>query len=107
MRKFLRTASRVAGKSNHSSFMHAAILVKGGSIISTAANKGHKHAEVLCISKCANLRGTTLISIRITKGGKLLAMAKPCPNCERFLKEKGIKTVFYSTSDRQIAKMSL
>lgn len=43
---------------------------------------------------------------RILKSGEF-ALARPCPNCARILKNKGVKTVYYSISDYEYGKLDL
>ena|ERR1700677_3139914 len=102
----LRTAMKTAKKSNHLAFKHAAILIRGGNVVSAESNHGLRHAEDRTISKCWDTvqKGSILISIRVTVGG-LLANGKPCEACEKLIRASGIKTVFYSTAERTIERI--
>ena len=93
----IRIATRLAMKSDHQHFRHGAIVLKGGSIVATGYNKATEHAEVNALKKLdpRKRKGATIISVRVTKGGKL-AMAKPCPECEKYIKESGVKSVIWS-----------
>jgi deoxycytidylate deaminase len=105
---FLNIAEKVARKSSHRVFHHSAILMKGGSLIASGTNHNQTHAEVSAISKVwpNKRRGLTLISIRVTKTG-LWAMAMPCLECQKVLRENGIKKVYYTTANRTMEMMKL
>lgn len=102
----LRLAKKECARSEHHIFKHAAFVIKGGSIVSSGYNHGHTHAEYHALNKLwPNKRKNVIIwSIRLTRTGKV-SNAKPCPKCEKYLRENGVKTVFYSTTDGEIKKM--
>jgi len=104
----LRIAIGLVGKSNHKVFKHVAVVIRGGAIVSVATNHDTTHAEIAALNKCwpSERKGTKMWSIRVTRGGKL-SMAKPCANCERYMRESGVKTVFYTTTSGTIEKMKL
>lgn len=62
------------------------------------AAKGH--AEILALIKIKYLdidfSKVKIFVYRETKNGKL-AMARPCPSCMGFIKELGIKKIYYTT----------
>lgn len=62
------------------------------------AAKGH--AEILALTKIKYLdidfSKVKIFVYRETKNGKL-AMARPCPSCMGFIKELGIKKIYYTT----------
>lgn len=93
----VRVAKKLAFKSDHEHFKHSALVLKGGNIISSAYNKGVKHAEQFALDKLPpeQRKGCTVISIRVTKGGKL-AMAKPCKKCEAYMRAHGVYAVEWS-----------
>lgn len=109
MAAYLKIAKRIANRSPHKSFKHCAILMKGGSLISVGFNKGHQHAEMAALAKpwASEVKGCTMLSIRVTVGQELLANAKPCTNCEAALRKIGVKKVMYSTANRTIEEMRL
>lgn len=109
MAAYLKIAKRIANRSPHRSFKHCAVLMKGGSLISVGFNHGTTHAEMAALAKpwASEVKGCTMLSIRVTVGQELLANAKPCANCEAALREIGIKKVLYSTSKRTIEEMKL
>lgn len=66
---------------------------------------GGVHAE------CSALKGInkadTILVVRVRKLDGNLTCSLPCPKCQKFLKDKGIKKVFYSDWDSSIKEMRL
>lgn len=105
----------VAANSTHPKYRHAALVFIDGQLVGYANNKGNSHAEYRAI-EVAKLHGygrkypyfnnhnIILLSIRITKGGKL-ALAKPCIKCQRLCQKLGIKNILYSTNNHTIVRM--
>lgn len=83
-----------------------AILVKGGRILAKSGNNytNYRHAEVACLSKVweSERIGAILIVAR-TRKTQMYGMAKPCPDCENFIRDSGIKKVYYSNNDNEIS----
>ncbi|SRR6266498_2291505 len=98
----IRLAQKLTETLSCHRFKHAAFVIKGGSIIAMAPNH-HRHAEVAALSKLwpSKRKGTTVLSLRVTRSG-LLAMAKPCEKCMRFMLTHGVRKIMYSTSEREI-----
>ena len=94
----IKFAARIAAQSNHKQHHHAAILVRAGSIVGVGYNHNWRHAEVVAMGKVwPNKRsGLCLWSFRFLKSGEL-GMAKPCPACQKALKESGVLNIHYST----------
>lgn len=96
-----------AKKSNHPKHKHATIIIHNGDIVAIANNSHHEHAEVRAINVAKILgyktKELTLISIAITKSGKL-KMAMPCPTCTTYIEKNNIKNIFYSTVSQAIVK---
>lgn len=92
----LERVKRLAEKLEHRNYRHVAIVLRGGSLISIASNVS-RHAEVAALSKLFPSKrvGTTVISLRIRKDGSL-AMARPCKHCMAFIRESGVKKVYWS-----------
>lgn len=103
-----RIAKKVAGRSDHKNFRHGVVVLRGGKIIATGTNRSFEHAEVNALKKLApeKRRGARLISIRVTKTGKL-AMAKPCAECELYLRQNGVKMVLWTDSESQVHREKL
>lgn len=95
-------------------YLHAAVLVRGGSILSRGFNKPKRnmfvdtyrhhegcniHAEVSAILNCRkkiDLRGSKLYVARARRLDGESANSKPCSSCQVILRRYGIKKVFYS-----------
>lgn len=93
-----------------------AVLVKGGSVISTGTNKPKTdplidflarqykgvpqqcHSEIVALSGVQrhNIRGCSLYVARINVNDNSFRLAKPCSMCEAFLKQHKIRQVYYS-----------
>lgn len=92
-------------------YRHGAIIVKGSKTLAVGINRNVNnpnqvsnpkteasiHAEVAALNACrrANLEGAVIYVARILKDGSP-AMSKPCENCQKALREAGIKKVFYT-----------
>lgn len=96
----LTRAIRLARKSDHLDFRHATLLMRGGNIVASGFNKGHKHAEVMALERLwpNGAKGCDAVNIRLTRAGRL-AMAKPCAECQAHLRESGVRRVSYSTPE--------
>ena len=121
--RYLSLACRVAAQSEHDTFKHGAVLVKGGSILNTSCNKdqykkfgnrfrdtrnhGHatRHAELGCVLGLDRsiTQGSTLYVVRTNREGNL-RMSKPCSMCEDALKFCGVKRVIYTTGSSNVIK---
>lgn len=103
-----RMALKSASSSDHRVYFHGVAVIRGGSVVSFSSNFRRTHAEVRALSKLwpNKRKGTKVWSIRLTPGGKL-ACAKPCNNCEKYLREQGVKSCFYTTSTGSIEEMRL
>lgn len=112
-----KKAIEEAKKSTHEQQI-GAVIFKGKRIVSSAFNevrgnnvpKNFKnflesfHAECSAIIKARkNLKGYSIIVVRINPSGKLL-LAKPCILCTEFIKFHEMKEMFYSTSNDEIVR---
>lgn len=98
LNKLLKTARR----SDHKIYNHAALVIKGGAILSSGYNHGWKHAEVHALEKLwpNKRKGTTVIVIRASKSKfGPLGNSRPCQKCIDFLKENGVVRVIYSCNN--------
>ena len=124
-RRYIEASARAAEDSEFPNYRHSAVLVRGGSILSTAFNKsnhinwankfrskdcGHAthHAEVGTILGMAREKttGATLYVARIGKSGEL-KMSKPCEMCQQVLAHVGVKKVYYSIDNNNIGYIKL
>lgn len=64
------------------------------------ANTNTVHAEIACLTKIKYLdidfSKVNLFVYREHKNGQK-ALAKPCPACTKFIKDMGIKNIYYTT----------
>jgi len=121
---FIKLAIRTAYSSS-SKFRLGAVLTKRNHVISTACNNMNKthpvqakasklpfsigiHAEVRsCIGiPLCDLENSNLYVARVLRNGNL-GISKPCSSCERFIREVGIKKVFFTTDTSEIGEMSV
>lgn len=102
-----RIARVLSKKSNHRWARHVAIVVRGGAVVAVAHNHDTTHAEVAALNRLwpSERRGTRVWSLRVTRSG-LFRLARPCDNCMRYLRESGVKTVYYTTSTGDIVSES-
>jgi deoxycytidylate deaminase len=101
-RKCLRATKlrRLAKRSTHPLFQHAALVLKGGAVLAAGYNHEGIHAEAMALNKLwpSKRRGTTVISIRLNKSGRF-SSAKPCKACAALLLASGVSKVQYSDAD--------
>tara|TARA_Y100000310_G_scaffold234485_1_gene237467 strand:+ start:2513 stop:2908 length:396 start_codon:yes stop_codon:yes gene_type:complete len=124
-KRILDLAKRVAQNSEHDSFKHGAVLVKGGSVLNVAHNKdqfnrfgnrfrdrgcGHAthHAELgAVLGLDRNLtQGSTIYVVRINKEG-VFRNSKPCDMCHEVLKFVGVKKAVFTTGEKTVGKIKL
>ena len=108
------------GKNRHLSF-----LVKKKIILAIGANNYYKthplakhynyrynviHSEFAALCGFKNVKDLPdkcfMVNIRINKFEEL-KMAKPCKKCQRLLRNFGIQTVYYSTSNGEFESMTV
>ena len=102
-RKFVDYAVKEAKKSTVT-MKHGCVIVKRNKIVARGYNKYTNinfkdyfslHAEIDALNKCLPCKNLILYVIRINSIGEI-KMSKPCSICEKIIKKKGIKTVYYS-----------
>jgi deoxycytidylate deaminase len=93
----LRIARQHARRSNHPQFRLAALVLRGGNIVSIGWNKDHLHAEHTALNRAwrSDLEGSSLLVVRLKKSGTF-GMARPCPDCMQRIHTAGIKKVMYT-----------
>jgi hypothetical protein len=64
------------------------------------------HAEIRAVINCGNedLKGAIVYVYRQTKDGKP-ALARPCNYCYNYLKERGVRTIYYTTNEEPYWRM--
>jgi len=122
MHKFIKLAAEAAVSSNPNDprdFIMGAVGIRADGVIVSARNGsvqtsetiGHgwsfppAHAEIRC-SKKMDVGGIIYV-VRISKKNKELVLAKPCKDCEAFLRARGIARVCYSISDTEYETLDL
>jgi deoxycytidylate deaminase len=94
---------KLTKKSRHRHHHHSAQVRRGGAVVSVGYNHETRHAEVDALSKLwpSERVGTTVVSVRVTKGGTV-GMAKPCENCLKYMMDNGVKKVVYTGRDGEL-----
>ncbi|MBD3260530.1 MAG: hypothetical protein GF334_02455 [Candidatus Altiarchaeales archaeon] len=107
-----RVALTMARKSEYVPYRIGACLARGRRIISAGYNQIKTHPLTLRLHNkfisglhaemhtCAgvdekSLRGADIYVVRLRRDGGL-GMARPCKECQRFLKELGIRKAYYT-----------
>lgn len=94
--KFYRIALKLSAKSAHNKHKMAAVLVKGGAVLTKATNKNTwgAHAEKRALHKATpeSCLGTALYIAR--NSGRI---SKPCATCLVLIKHLGIRKIIYAT----------
>lgn len=116
MNQFIRIAKKNINRCQHHQYWVSAVIIKKNKIVSVGFNslKTHPkmnsektlHAEVSAVlrAKRQDIAGATVFVLRSTRSGKV-GMAKPCEICDRILRISGIKNVYYTTSNGEIAQL--
>lgn len=114
--RVLNIAKKNISKCDHRQHNVVCAIVKKGKIVSLGYNdkRSHQmmgtqkkvHAEVRAVVKAGrkDLHGATAFVLRSNKNGRP-GMAKPCPICEKVLRDRGINHVFFTTSDLSIQEI--
>ena len=123
--RYFDLAKNAAFNSGYGKLRHGALLVRGGSIISTCFNKDkfcsfggkfrHRdrgpatiHAELGCILGLPRdvTVGADIFVCRINKLGEF-RNSKPCAMCHEAMKYVGIKRVYYTTKEGSVEMYKL
>lgn len=107
--RWLNYALDQAVTAPHSQWRVGAVIVRGGSVLSTGVNRYRNHpskvmslegvsyhAEEVAIRRAGNVAGATIYVARMTRSG-YIGMAKPCERCQEMLDEYGIRTAIWTT----------
>lgn len=97
------TLLRASKKSPYDNYQHAVLVVCGGAVKAIGYNTPKCHAEVHALKKLwpSERKKCKIYSVRFTKAGKL-SMAKPCDECQKYLKANGIRKVTYSDGNGKL-----
>lgn len=103
MNRWYRLALKISQKSEHDKFRMGAVIVRGGAVLSLAANsaairwgdtRGSRHAEHRAIQPDNDYTNSTIIIARSNR-----SMSKPCPACQAKIRAAGITRVIYANWD--------
>lgn len=95
MTRWYNLALRLTADSPHAKHKMAAVLVRGGVVLSLYTNGGRQgqHAEVR-VARHPQARGATVYIAR--QGGR---MSKPCAGCMEAMRNAGVARVVYANWD--------
>lgn len=113
--RYLRLAEKIARKnSDFPTYKHAAVIVRGGRIISIGINKlrpgiakhpayakkaHHSELDAVLGIDPDILRGSTIYIAGISSRSGNLVTSKPCECCQQMLRDYNIKTAVYHTGE--------
>ncbi len=104
MKRFFRLAKQLAIKDDCRQYRFGAVGIrKDGTIvysrnIPTRCPEPKAHAESRVVRKLN--KNSVIYVVRIDRNNKLTT-ARPCKDCQRIMKSKGVKKCFYSISDKE------
>lgn len=100
---------------------HGSVIYKGGRLISCGINRNKYnedygiaykvpppsvHAEEkainIALSNGNDLKGAIIYVARTSKQGHS-AISKPCPKCDKLIRQNGIKKVIYTENDMEVS----
>lgn len=108
--RWLRLAILQAEQAPHAQWRVGAVLVRGGSVLSSGFNRYRNdpsvvelggvsyHAEEATLRRAGSPEGATMYVARVKRDGDL-GLAKPCNKCQQFLLDAGVHTVVWSAAD--------
>ena len=116
---------------SHMGFRHGAVLFRRAAVVGMGANgrrpvawamrmpgyaappgkEGAKreagmHAEIACMHnvRAEDIRGSDVAVARILSNGDM-ANSRPCSNCERVMKSKGVRRCYYSINEDEYGEL--
>lgn len=98
-------------RSHNSKSKHGCIVIwPGGMIFMVNGSRKDKgfHAEMNAVHLIPrkHAKSAILYVWRVRTNGDL-ALSKPCKRCERIIKRRGIRNVYYSTEDQDFEKLEI
>ena len=110
-KNFLDIATKIATKKDDKrAFIVGAVGVRSDGVIVMASNGPTPNPSRLVHAEYRISRkldyGSIVYVVRLRRDGSL-AMAKPCADCEKALRSKHVKEVWYSTADGAVDKLEL
>jgi deoxycytidylate deaminase len=102
LKSYFSIALRLTSKSKHPKHRMAAVLIRGGAVVSVAVNlhAWGRHAELRCLRGKA--KGDLLVVAR--SGGRC---SKPCKTCEKAIRKAGVTKVVYTNWDGDLVEVRL
>jgi cytidine deaminase len=107
--RWLNYAMDQAVTAPHSQWRVGAVIVRGGSVLSTGVNRYRNHpskvmsldgvsyhAEEVAIRRAGDVAGSKIYVARVTRSG-YVGMAMPCERCQEMLNDYGIHTAVWTT----------
>jgi tRNA(Arg) A34 adenosine deaminase TadA len=104
---------------SHMGMRHGAIVLdrKSGKVISRSCNRLGSmrgapaksmsvHAEVAALSNCNFPGEKVVLVVRVSKKGEPV-LSKPCPNCMRVMRFRGVCCCHYSAEDGSIVRENI
>jgi hypothetical protein len=103
-----RLVKLARSKARHKAHKHAVLITRGGAIVAFGTNHDEVHAEVAALNTLwpDQRPGTRAISIRLRRSGTL-GMAKPCLECQEYMRKHGVKSVMYTDRDGEWSHLKL
>lgn len=99
---FFSICHRLASKSHHSRFHHGSVVVhRRSAIIGRGYNRQNSHAEVNAvksIDKYYLYDNLAVYVCRVNSQGGFMN-SKPCSRCMEFMKDNGVRRVYFSDSN--------
>lgn len=95
--RVLRQAHKLAKTSGHHRHRMAALLLRGGAVVSAEANgaAGRGHAEARALRPHLDARGTHLVVVRLNGNGS----SRPCAECTTKIQSSGVARVSFVDVD--------
>ncbi len=92
MNNYIELAYKATSGSTHKQQHMAAVVVRGGAVLSIAHNMHNRNkcCERRALRPHLDLKGATIIVVRKNRG-----ISKPCKLCQDAIKRAGIKKVVY------------
>lgn len=99
MNRLLEIAYKATKGSTHPQHQMAAVVARGGSILSVEPNlsRWDGHCERRALRPHQDMTGATIVVVRSNRG-----ISKPCEECMAAIKAAGIKKVVYIDREGQV-----
>jgi len=109
MVRWVRIAFKVAKKGRHKVHHVGAVVIKGGRVVSKAANMSRPyqkincgfHAEERALRGNKDFRGAVIIVVRSNVKSNISGLSRPCDKCMKVIRAKGIKKIGYINQDKE------